>query len=187
MKHDWCRILATLALILALTAGVVALAENAEPGTPTPPQAEQTPPETTPQETTPQDEDARDAALRDALSAYRAAKKASRLAALEEELKGYVEAGKLTQEQADLILEYCNGERPSMRMDGRASRGGRFNADRSRDQGGRMNPDHGAGSDRPRHSASGRQGGKGNADQADGTASMPGETTRPGLGVTGTI
>ena len=49
-------------------------------------------------------------ALNDALTAYKAAKqesrKQARLASLKEELDGYVAAGSLTQEQADLLLSY---------------------------------------------------------------------------------
>ena len=44
-------------------------------------------------------------ALNDALQALENARKNERLQKLEEELKGYVDAGSLTQEQADLILE----------------------------------------------------------------------------------
>ena len=49
-------------------------------------------------------------ALSDALTAYNTAKQESRrkarLASLKEELDGYVAAGALTQEQADLLLNY---------------------------------------------------------------------------------
>lgn len=48
-----------------------------------------------------------DTALREALDAYRQAKASDRLAALEAELNGYVESGKLTQEQAVMILNRC--------------------------------------------------------------------------------
>ena len=44
-------------------------------------------------------------ALIDAIQALRNARNDARLQELEEELKGYVDAGSLTQEQADLILE----------------------------------------------------------------------------------
>ena len=44
-------------------------------------------------------------ALQDALDAYRAAKQDKAVSDLEAELNGYVEAGSLTQEQADLILK----------------------------------------------------------------------------------
>ena len=47
-------------------------------------------------------------ALREAWKAYREAKKAAKLEAFEEELKQLVEAGRLTREQADLLLKYAN-------------------------------------------------------------------------------
>ena len=76
------------------------------------------------------------AALQEAFDAYRTAKQESRTADLEAELKEYVEAGKLTQEQADLILNAYkeraaqkNGsgmtDGKGFRMNGRGGKGGR--------------------------------------------------------------
>ena len=188
MKHCFCKILIPLALVLALAASVVALAENTEAETTAPPDAaEQKLPEA--------EQSDEDAALRDALSAYNAAKKASRLAALEEELKGYVEAGKLTQDQADLILKYCS-ERQSMGVDGRMDRGdqleggsGQPEHGRSQGKGGRMNPGQGTGGSKTPHGAAGRQrtSGRGNAGRADGTAFVPEMSTQPDLSDTDTI
>ena len=56
------------------------------------------------------------AALKDAMDAYRAAKQDKAVDDLEAELKGYVEAGSLTQAQADLILKNAkeqNGQCPN--------------------------------------------------------------------------
>lgn len=79
-----------LALALALALGVTALAETA-PG----PDAD----------AAAADSQAGDTALQDALNALAAARSSSRLTDLETELKAYVAAGTLTQEQADLILK----------------------------------------------------------------------------------
>lgn len=107
MKHFLTGMTLALVLVAALLVGVVAAAENVAPEMPAmeatqpdPAQPEQTEPEQVEPEQAQQD----DTALRQAYEAYRAAKQSSRQAALEDELKGYVEAGKLTQEQADLIL-----------------------------------------------------------------------------------
>ncbi len=177
MKNCFGKIMMTLALVLALAVGAVAMAEKAEPETP--PQTEQT----LPDEALPDQDDA----LRDALSAYSAAKKASRLAALEEELKGYVEAGQLTQEQADLILKYYS-ERQSARVSGHTGRGGQLEGRSVQGKGSRMNPGQDMGG-RTQRGATGRQRtpGQSNADQSDGTAFTPGMSTPPNLEGTGMI
>ena len=90
MFKKWKMISIIMALVLVLTLGVTALAETAEA-----PAAE---PEAETLAGT-------DTTLQDALNALAAARNGSRLTSLEEELKAYVEAGKLTQEQADLILK----------------------------------------------------------------------------------
>ena len=95
MFKNWKIISIIMALVLALTLGVTALAETAEAPAAEPPAAE--PAAETPNGT--------DTALQEALDALAAARSGSRLTSLEEELKAYVEAGKLTQEQADLILK----------------------------------------------------------------------------------
>ena len=92
----------SLALIMLLSLGVVAFAE--------------TPAATTASDTEATTADAEFTALQDALDAYRSAKRAKRTADLEAELKGYVESGSMTQEQADLILKYHN-ERQALRGD----------------------------------------------------------------------
>ena len=95
MKHWIGRIVLALTLVLALALGVAALAENveAEPAEPEAPAAESA-------------EASDSTALDDALDAYYAAKDDGRADELEAELKEYVAAGKMTQEQADLILNY---------------------------------------------------------------------------------
>ena len=84
------------------------------------------------------------AALQEAMDAFRAAKDADRQASLEAELKAYVEAGKLTQAQADLILK--NMQDRQTRRDGQdfrrgSGKGGQMNGGR----GGKMNGGRGKG------------------------------------------
>ena len=107
-----------IALALALVMGVAALAETAEPATdPIPAVTEEAPNEGAAPETEKADDNA---ALQDALEAYRSARESKCVDDLTEELNGYVEAGKMTQEQADLILNSVkerlaakNGECPN--------------------------------------------------------------------------
>ena len=84
-----------LALILALALGVTALAETADSPAGDPPAADAVTSAT----------QAADPALQEAMNALAAARSGSRQADLETELNAYVEAGKLTREQADLILK----------------------------------------------------------------------------------
>ena len=109
-----------IALALALVMGVVAFAETAEPATdPVPAVTEEAPTE----EAAPAAEAEKtddNAALQEALEAYRSARESKRVDDLTEELNGYVEAGTMTQEQADLILNSVkerlaakNGECPN--------------------------------------------------------------------------
>ena len=147
-----CIIGIALALALALVMGVVAFAETAEPATdPVPAVTEEAPAEEAGDEAAVEKEQADDnAALQEALEAYRSARESKRLDDLTEELNGYVEAGTMTQEQADLILNSVkerlaarNGECPNCgyqfqnnapRMGGqKGQRGGRMM------QGGQMN------------------------------------------------
>ena len=84
-----------LALALALTLSVAGMAETAEV-----PAAEQPAADAVSAAT-----GTADPALQAALEALAAARSGSRLTDLETELKAYVEAGSMTQEQADLILK----------------------------------------------------------------------------------
>ena len=84
-----------LALTLVLTLGAAALAETADPPAGDPPAADAVTSAT----------QAADPALQEAMNALAAARSGSRQADLETELNAYVEAGKLTREQADLILK----------------------------------------------------------------------------------
>ena len=112
-----------IALALALVMGVAAFAETAEPATdPVPAVTEEAPAEAAPAEApAAEDEKADDsAALQEAMEAYRSARESKRVDELTEELNGYVEAGAMTQEQADLILNSVkerlaakNGECPN--------------------------------------------------------------------------
>ena len=115
MKHTFTGMMIAMMLVLTLVIGAVALAENVEPEAPAieqtePEQAEQAPAES---EAPATDETTDSTALNDAFKAYKEAKSSSRMEALEAELKGYVESGKLTQGQADLILNYFK-ERQSL-------------------------------------------------------------------------
>ena len=109
-----------IALVLALAMGVVAFAETTEPATdPVPAVTEEAPTE----EAAPAAEAEKtddNTALQEALEAYRSARESKRVDDLTEELNGYVEAGTMTQEQADLILNSVkerlaakNGECPN--------------------------------------------------------------------------
>ena len=144
----------SILLVLTLILGAMALAENAEVPTlePVPEQAE-TPEEAPSDDAAPATDST---ALQDAMNAYRSARQesrqAARKAALEEELKGYVEAGKLTQEQADLILkdyetraqQRANARNDQFAYGGRGGRmnggkGGRMDGNMGGGKGGRMN------------------------------------------------
>ena len=102
-----------LALALALVMGMAAFAENVpEAATePVPAVTEEAPDEPAePAEPAADDNQA----LQEALEAYRAAKQSKRVDDLEAELSEYVASGALTQEQADLILNYYK-EQESLR------------------------------------------------------------------------
>ena len=114
MKQFFSGMLITLALVLAIVVGVVAIAESAETEAPQLPATEQAPAETAPEAEAPSTESTDSTALKEALDAYNAARQSSKVEGLEAELKGYVESGKLTQEQADLILNYYK-EQESLR------------------------------------------------------------------------
>ena len=140
-----------IALALALVMGVVAFAETAEPATdPVPAVTEEVPAVEAATDAAETDKTNDNAALQEALEAYRSAQESKRVDDLTEELNGYMEAGTMTQEQADLILSYVkewiaakNGECPNCgyqfqnsapKMGGqKGQRGGRMM------QGGRMN------------------------------------------------
>ena len=96
MKHTFIGSVIALVLALTLVIGAVALAENGSAEAPAVPEV--------------QTEDAAAAdeatALQEALKALNEARSSSRQDDLEAELNAFVEAGKLTREQADLILKY---------------------------------------------------------------------------------
>lgn len=110
MKHFFSGMLIAFTLVAVLITGVIALAENAAPETPELPSVEESQPEQAQPEQDAQqpaaDASSDNTALQDAFDAYRAARQSGQQEELEAELKGYVESGKLTQEQADLILNY---------------------------------------------------------------------------------
>ena len=159
MKHFFSGMMLALALVAALVVGVVAVAENAAPEMPSmeavqpdPAQPDQAQPDQAQPDQAQQP--AADTELQQAYDAYRAAKQSGRQEALEDELKGYVEAGKLTQEQADLILKDAkerealrNGTCPNcgyqfkngMGKGGRMNGGKGMNNGMNRGKGGRMN------------------------------------------------
>ncbi len=95
MKKHWKITGMILALALILTLSVAALAES-----PAAPAAEAPAVDVTAGSTA-----TADTALQEALKALEAARSGDQLSDLEAELNAYVEAGKLTREQADLILK----------------------------------------------------------------------------------
>lgn len=141
MKHYFSGMMIALALVLALVVGVVALAETAEPEAPELPPVTELQPDQDAQQSA-GDATADDTALQEAFDAYRAAKESGRQEALEAELKGYVESGKLTQAQADLILNYYK-EQQSLRNGTCPSCGYQFQNGNGMGKGGRMNGGHG--------------------------------------------
>ena len=138
MKHFYSGMLIALALALAIVMGVTALAENVEAEAPAVEDV-QTPEEAPATDDAPASTDD-SAALQEALDAYRAAKQDKRMEDLESELNEYVAAGKLTQEQADLILNQYK-DRQTQRKDARGGigKGGRMNGGMNGGKGGRMN------------------------------------------------
>ena len=110
MKHFFSGMLIAFTLVAVLITGVIALAENAAPEIPELPsveesQSEQAQPEQDAQQPA-AGASSDNTALQDAFDAYRAARQSDQQEELEAELKSYVASGKLTQEQADLILNY---------------------------------------------------------------------------------
>ena len=110
MKHFFSGMLIAFTLVAVLITGVIALAENAAPEIPELPSVEESQPEQAQPEQDAQQPAAGassdNTALQDAFDAYRAARQSDQQEELEAELKSYVASGKLTQEQADLILNY---------------------------------------------------------------------------------
>ena len=133
MKQFYSGMLITLALVLAIVTGVVAMAESAETEAPLPPAVEEAPAASADDSATTDD-----TALQDALNAYRAARQSSNVEQLETELDGYVDAGKLTREQADLILKYYNDQQ-ALRNGQCPNCGYQFENNSGFSKGGRMN------------------------------------------------
>jgi len=110
-----------IALVLALVMGAVAFAETAEPATdPVLAVTEEAPAEEAANDAAETEKTDDNTVLQEALEAYRSARESKRVDELTEELNGYVEAGTMTQEQADLILNSVkermaakNGECPN--------------------------------------------------------------------------
>lgn len=189
MKHFFSGMLIAFMLVAVLVTGVIALAENTEPEAPDLPSVEESQPEQVQPEQDAQqpaaDTSTDNTALQEAFDAYRAAKQSGRQEELEAELKGYVESGKLTQEQADLILNYYK-EQQSLRngtcpncgyqfQNGKGmGKGGRMNGGRGMKggKGGRMNGGHGMFNQQPstQMPAPNQQQADG---QADGTSFLP--------------
>ena len=110
MKNINRKFIAGMAVVLALVLGLAAFAENTETEIlADEPEIVEEVTEVADDETAETEETDADAqddttALQEALEAYRSAKAEKSAAALEDELNEMVEAGQLTQEQADLIL-----------------------------------------------------------------------------------
>ncbi len=128
MKQSIRKISLIAAAVLALTAAAAAFAEGTgEPSAPAAPSASSQPaaeteaaPATAPADASSSSQETDAQALSQALEAYRTAKQAARTADLEKELASYVENGSLTQEQADLILQYYQ-----QRLTSHSQKGGR--------------------------------------------------------------
>ena len=148
-----------IALVLALALSTAAMAEGTTdpiPAAEVPAVEAQAPAEEAQAPTeeateTPAAEDEQKA-LKDAMDAYRAAKQDKAVDDLEAELKSYVEAGSLTQEQADLILKNVkeriaekNGECPNcgyqFSKGGKGQRGGMMGGQQRGQMGGQQRPD----------------------------------------------
>ena len=117
MKHYLSGIAIALSLALVLALGVAALAENAPQAPELPAAGDLQTPAEAPE--APADDDGAqatqdDTALQEALQAYRSARESAREQELQDELDGFVADGKLTQAQADLIINAYK-ERQSMR------------------------------------------------------------------------
>jgi len=139
MKNFYSGMLVMLALMLAIVMGVVALAESAEPAAPELPAIESVPAATEPNGSAEATGPAADStALQDALNAYNQARQSSRMEDLESELNGFVASGKLTQAQADLILNHYK-EQESLRNGVCPNCGYAFQNDGGFGRGGRMN------------------------------------------------
>ncbi|MBQ6373812.1 MAG: hypothetical protein IJJ45_04915 [Clostridia bacterium] len=141
MKQFFSGLMIMLALVLVIVLGVAALAETIGPGDAQAPVVGQQQP-AAPADEAPQASTDDDAALQDALRAYNEARQASREQALEDELNGFVSSGKLTQEQADLILKYQK-DRQALRSGTCPSCGYQFGDGSGFGRGGRMNGDRG--------------------------------------------
>ena len=168
MKQFFSGMLITLALVLAIVVGVVAIAESAETEAPQLPATEQAPAEAAPEAEAPATESTDSTALKEALDAYNAARQSSKVEGLEAELKGYVESGKLTQEQADLILNYYN-EQQSLRNGTCPNCGYAFQNNGGFGKGGRMGGKGGRG-----------HGGRGGFGGMNGFGQMPSQGQLPG-------
>lgn len=187
MKHYLSGMVIALSLALVLVLGVVALAENA-PQAPELPAANalQTPEETPDNAQTPDDAQASDdTALQAALKALQEARQSDHEQDLKEELDGYVAAGKLTQAQADLIMNHYkeqqalrNGTCPSCGYQFQNGKGGRMNGNGHGvkggfgGRGGRMNSGFGG-------QMNGGFGGGMMPGQADGMSAQPDEQAMP--------
>lgn len=176
MKHMISGTMITLALVLVLALGIAALAESAPSDVPELPAVEdaQTPPEdTAPADSAdaavPAEDNANADALQEALKALMEARQSGRLDDLETELNGYVASGKMTQEQADLILNDCK-EREALRNGECPGCGYKFQNNGGMGKGGRMNGGKG-----------GRGGMRGFGGQARMGQNAPGMQAQPGM------
>lgn len=185
MKHNFTGMMFALALVLALVMGMAALAENAATEVPELPAAEDIQPAEQPADDA-TDATADDTALLDAFKAYREAKISAREEALETELQGYVESGKLTQEQADLILNWYK-EQQAMRdgtcpncgyqfQNGFGGKGGRMNGGMNG-----MNGMNGMGNMGDRGNMGGRMNGMNGQQPMMGQGGMNGMNAQPNM------
>ena len=187
-----------IALALALVMGVAAFAEATDPTADsatsvtkeataaeeaTEATTEEAPAEEAPTVEAPAEDEQK--GLQDALDAYRAAKQDKAVSDLEEELNGYVAAGSMTQEQADLILNSIkekiaerNGECPNcgydLRGQNKGMRGGKMGGQQRGQMNGQLRPDAQSGAT-PRQSGQQRGQMPGNQQQNGQVPQMNGQ------------
>ncbi|MBR1559778.1 MAG: hypothetical protein IJ646_05990 [Clostridia bacterium] len=168
MKHFFSGMMIALMLVLALVMGVVAMAETAEPEVPAIEDVQPAEDAQAPAGDAQATDDA--AALQDALDAYDAARRSARIDDLEAELNEYVAAGKLTQEQADLILNHLK-EREAQPGSRQANKGNCNNGGFSGGKGGRGSFGGNNGGKGDRGGFGGGRGMRGNGQQPDANTS----------------
>ncbi|MBO4299644.1 MAG: hypothetical protein J5998_12700 [Clostridia bacterium] len=165
MKRYLNRSILIFALVAAMILSIAALAEGSTE-TPEVPAIEETQPS--------EEQSAEDAALQEALDAYRATRQESKREALEAELNGYVASGKLTQEQADLILNYYQ-EHGSLHGGSKSKHGGAIQDNQGKNNVGKSSRENGS-----RGGNSYQHGGRQKSDDSSADTTSQGLRATPG-------